>query len=127
MSYNYKYDAFKILKESSDLAIYDNKMITSMFEDTNSPATNNYLEKLYSSVIDKKHVDFGDIPNSKGNIEKYSGYASMNEILEILDVFAKEKNSVSLASYIKIVKDSISYLRINSNRYQKDSYLKMIL
>ncbi len=117
--YNYKQDAFKILKESSDLAVYDNKHVNAIFEDINSPATNNYLEKLYSSVIDKSHVDFGDIPNSRGNIEKYSGYASMNEILDTLEVFAREKKSSSLANYIKIVKDSISYLKINSSRYQK--------
>ena len=38
----------------------------------------------FDKVIEKGHVDFGDIPTSKGNIENYKGYQNMVEILDVI-------------------------------------------
>lgn len=60
-------------------AEYEN--IQNVLEDANSPVTKKYQEKLFQSVIDKKHINFGSIPKSEGNIRNYEGYPNMNKIL----------------------------------------------
>ena len=57
-------DAAFILSESDHLSTSDLRKYTAMFEDTTSPITNRYVEKLYDSVIKKGHVDFDKIPDS---------------------------------------------------------------
>lgn len=44
----------------------------------------NMVNKLFVSAIEKSHIDFDDIPKSKGDITKYTGYKSMVECLELL-------------------------------------------
>lgn len=53
---------------------------------------NNMINKLFDSAINKSHVDFGDIPKSKGDITKFNGYKSMVESLEILRNLALKNN-----------------------------------
>lgn len=68
-----------------------------ILEDATNPATSKYMEKLYQQVLDKKHVDFGDIPKSKGNIRNYSGYQSLKEVLETMQGLMTGVRSTSRA------------------------------
>ena len=58
------YTAVNILTESENASISEQRNIQTILEDTESPITNKYLEKLYDSVVSKSHIDFDDIPNS---------------------------------------------------------------
>ena len=43
------------------------------------------LQKLYTDILANSNIDFGDIPDSKGNITKYTGYNQMVEAIEMLN------------------------------------------
>jgi len=51
--------------------------------DMNS-VNNNMVSRLFKSAIEKSHIDYDDIPKSKGDITKYDGYKSMVESLGLL-------------------------------------------
>lgn len=117
--YNPMYEAVQILAESQNPTRKEEIEIQTILEDTNSPITNKYLEKLYASVIDKGHIDFDNIPNSKGNIVEYSGYTNMIEVLENVLKLASDNKSQSVVTYVEVVKESISHMRSLSPIYRK--------
>ncbi|HAU85643.1 MAG TPA: hypothetical protein DCW90_09100 [Lachnospiraceae bacterium] len=80
------------LLAGSDEAYQAMKMLP-VLEDVTSPVTVRATERLFSQVIDKKHIDFDKIPDSKGDIRTYAGYATMKETLyTIKEIAEKEKN-----------------------------------
>lgn len=62
----------------------ERKELFSLTEAEEVKLGNNMVTKLYTSVINKDHVDFEKIPQSKGDVTKYAGYASMVQCLDIL-------------------------------------------
>lgn len=50
------------------------------------------IQNLYASVLRRKLVDFGDIPDSKGDIEKVKYYDTTMECLNILEEVSKNNN-----------------------------------
>ena len=99
------------LKESADLHY--------ILENADSPVTRKLHEKLYKSIIDKSHIDFGDIPKSKGNIRNYSGYPTMIETLKVITQLAETEKNSNVKVYTKIVQDSIKYIEDLSSSYAK--------
>ena len=114
--YNHMRDAAFPLMESDNDNI---RNIITVLEDSESPVTRNYLEKLYDSIIKKSHVDFGDIPKSKGNIVAYSGYTNMIEILENLQSLANEYRDRDVLSYVTTIKTAIKNMSNLSELYEK--------
>lgn len=112
-------EAVQILTESEQSTRREELEIQAVLEDTKSPVTNKYLEKLYQSVIDKGHIDFGDIPNSKGNIVEYSGYTNMIEVLENVLKLASDSKSQMVITYVNTVKDAITHMRALAPVYRK--------
>lgn len=47
------------------------------------------LQKLYSDIISKSNVDFGTIPQSRGNIIKYKEYTVMEQSIESINELFK--------------------------------------
>lgn len=90
-----------------------------ILEDVNSPVTRQLQAKLYDSIIDKAHIDFGDIPKSAGNIRDYSGYGSMSETLRTIKNLAVEQGVGPVVKYADIVLQAISYIADLSTVYQK--------
>lgn len=88
------YEAATILANESNIPVV--KAIT-ILEDATNPITSKYMEKLYQQVLDKKHVDFGDIPKSKGNIHNYSGYESLKEVISTIQALSSNVKSTSRA------------------------------
>lgn len=62
----------------------ERREIFSLTEAEMHNVNNNMVGKLFNSAIEKSHIDYDDIPKSKGDITKYSGYKSMVESLELL-------------------------------------------
>ena len=90
-----------------------------LLEDANSPVTRQLQVKLYDSIIDKAHIDFGDIPKSAGNIRDYSGYGSMTDTLRTIKNLAVEQGVGPVVKYADIVLQAISYIADLSTIYQK--------
>lgn len=113
------YTAVQVLMESENPTRKEELKIQAVLEDTESPVTNKYLEKLYDSVIQKSHIDFDNIPDSKGDIVKYSGYTNMIEVLENILRIASDNRSQSVVEYVNTIKEAISNMRILSPYYKK--------
>lgn len=112
------YSAVRILTESENPTRREELNIQAVLEDTESPTTNKYIEKLYDSVISKSHIDFDDIPKTKGNIVEYSGYTNMIEVLENIMKLAVDEKAKNVIEYTNVVKDSITYMRALAPTYQ---------
>lgn len=114
-------DSIKILVESTDTKSYGSEYVSvkTILEDANSPITRKYQEKLFQSIIDKKHIDFGDIPKSAGNIKAYTGYNNMMDVLNSIDGLANEQKNKEVMGYVAVVKKSISNIENLSSSYAK--------
>ena len=109
-------DATKILCEGTDDSYVK---VQAILEDVESPITKTYKEKLFESIISRSHIDFGDIPKSKGDITKYSGYQSMLDCLHSLLKVANEEKSKELTNAVNTVLTAIENIRALRNVYVK--------
>ncbi len=116
--------AVSILMESEDSPRREQIAIQAVLEDSNSPVKNKYLEKLFDSVINKGHIDFDNIPISKGNIVEYVGYTNMIEVLENIMKLASDSKSQTVIEYVSIVKEAIANMRALAPVYQKGFKLR---
>lgn len=80
MSRDYVTDIF--INNATSLA--EKREILSLTEAEQYKLNNNMVNKLFDSALKRAHVDFGDIPKSKGDITKYSGYTNMVETISVL-------------------------------------------
>ena len=122
--YDPMYTASRILLESENPTHKEELEIKTILEDAESPITNKYITKLYDSVINKDHIDFDDIPQSKGNIVEYSGYTNMIEVLENVLRLASDNKSQNVIDYTNTIKDAISNMRKLAPYYQKGYRLR---
>lgn len=98
--------------------------IVAVLEDTNSPVTKKYIEKLYDSVLSKDHIDFDNIPESKGDIRTYSGYNNMMEVLLNIERLAQEQKATNVIGYVKTVQNAIKAIENTSDLYSMGYKLK---
>lgn len=54
------------------------------------------IQKLYTDIISKSNIDFGRIPDSRGNLVKYKEYPLMQQSMDRLNVLFKGKVSDEL-------------------------------
>lgn len=83
----------RIVIEAS--SVEDKKYITMLTEAERLEVNGTLIQNLYSSVISRNTIDFGDIPDSMGDIEKVKYYESTLECLNIL------KSATDSTDYIK--------------------------
>ena len=114
MNYLFK-ESVKILTDNNT----DFKSVGTILEDVNSPVTRKFQEKLYKDVLEKKHVDFGDIPKSRGDITSYSGYSNMMDTLDTLRQLANENNASGVIKYIDIISKAVSNIQALTNIFKK--------
>ena len=114
-------DATKILCEGTDDSYVK---VQAILEDVESPITKTYKEKLFESIISRAHIDFGDIPRSKGDITKYSGYQSMLDCLHSLLKVANEEKSKELTNAVNtvlaattLISNYIDFIKTPSSNY----------
>lgn len=113
--YNLYTESLLVLRDG----INSDEYVQTILEDVNSPVTRKYQEKLYESIINKSHIDFGDIPKSNGNIRNYSGYNSMVETLDVIANLAIEEKANNVIEYVDIVKTAIHNIEELSSTYEK--------
>lgn len=83
--------AIKILYENAT-TFAERNAIAALTEAESNHISDTMITKLFQSVIDKSHVDFDNIPVSKGDITKYSGYTQMMECLGLVRQIADQNN-----------------------------------
>ena len=116
----YKYiDAAKILCEAVNGSMGDVNRTALLLEDVQSPVVSKYVEKLYDAVITKGHVDFDDIPMSRGDITKYKGYAIMTETLNTIKSLATAQGAKDVLNYVNTILTAIERMKVLSPLYQK--------
>ena len=120
MSYNPYFESIKVLCDpESPTYIKECEEAGLVLEDANSPVTRKYHEKMYKSIIEKAHIEFGDIPKSAGNIKNYSGYPAMMDTLNTIEALAEDQKAGNVLAYVKIVKDAISNIEDLSSTYEQ--------
>lgn len=87
----------------------DKKFMKSMSKQDVHQVNGALIQNLYSSVIKRKDIDFGDIPNSDGDIEKVKFYKSTVESLDTLEELYR-KNNIDEPS-VSEVKRAISNMK----------------
>ena len=63
----------------------DKKYARSMSKDDIHQVNGAAVQRLYQTTIDRKDIDFGDIPDSKGDINKVKSMGTTLESLQVLD------------------------------------------
>ena len=115
---NLFYESAKILADNpSDLLEIRKNII--FLEDKLSPVNQQLQKNLYQSLIDKKHIDFGNISLSKGNIRQYTGYNSMMETLDTMRKLAKDDNTKNVINYVDTVKETIKFMETIATTFEK--------
>ena len=117
MSYNPYFESIRVLQDANpDLGSGDIRLL---LEDVNSPVTRQFNTDILQAVIDKGHIDFGDIPRSAGDITRYSGYTTMMTTLETINKLAVDQKNATVLGYVNTIKDAVGFLRELSPVYQK--------
>ena len=104
----------KIVMEASSEE--DKKYMKSMSKDDINQINGTLLQNLYKSVIDRKNIDFGDIPDSAGDIEKMKYYANTVECLGTLEELYRKHNIED--STLMTVKNAISNMKKYRPQFQ---------
>ena len=81
------------------------------------------IGNLYQSALKRKDIDFGDIPNSKGDLQKFGGYSNMVATLDILTKLSK-KFGIRIPE-IQIVEDAVNNIRTQKVSFEKGYQLNI--
>jgi len=106
----------KILIENA-ITLKEKNQIYSLKESDQNIVNNTMISNLYKSAIEKAHVDFNDIPNSKGDLTKFSGFKSMLDSVDLLHQLSNKTN-------VKIDELDILDKAINNIINYKESFEK---
>jgi hypothetical protein len=75
------------------------------------------IGNLYQSALKKKNINFDNIPNSKGDIQRVDGYDNMLATLSVLRGLSK-KFGINIPE-IEIVEDAINNIRVHKPLFDK--------
>ena len=91
--------------------------IYALTEEQQSLVNDRMVGNLYQSALKRKDIDFGDIPNSRGDIQKFSGYDNMVATVDMLKALSK-KFGFKMAE-LEIVENAIDNIRIQKRIFEK--------
>lgn len=91
--------------------------IYSLTEAEQAVVNDKMVGNLYQSALKRKNIDFGDIPNSKGDIQKFGGYQNMVATVDMLRGLSK-KFGIRIPE-IDIVDDAINNIRIHKRTFER--------
>lgn len=90
-----------------------------ILEDSRSPVANKYMEKLFDSVVSKGHIDFDDIPTSKGVLKNYKRFPQLQETITALEGLAKEQKNAEVAAMASELQTAVANLNKLANVYSQ--------
>jgi len=106
----------KILLENAT-TFSERNQIFALTEADSAVINNTMIANLYKSAIDKSHVDFDNIPDSKGDITKYTGYVPMMKTISLLKEIAVKSN-IKIPE-LATVEQAISNITVYKDLFEK--------
>lgn len=97
--------------------------IYALTEEQQALVNDRMVGNLYQSALKRKDIDFGDIPNSKGDIQKFGGYDNMVATVNMLKALTK-KFGFKMAE-LDIVENAIDNIRIQKRIFEKGYMLNI--
>jgi hypothetical protein len=107
---------FKILTENAK-TFTERQVITTLTESEVQSVNNTMVSNLYKSAIEKAHIDFDDIPQSKGDVTRYLGYKSLTQSIEILKEISS-KNDTKIPE-LEIVENALNNIVMYREAFEK--------
>lgn len=107
---------FKILTENAK-TFTERQVITTLTESEVQSVNNTMVSNLYKSAIEKAHIDFDDIPQSKGDVTRYLGYKSLTQSIEILKEISS-KNDTKIPE-LEIVENALNNIVMYREVFEK--------
>lgn len=97
-----------------------NRYLTLLKEESQKPTqkTMDLIDRLYESLLKKSHYNYDNIPQSKGVITKYEGYANMVETLKVIDELSIEQTKKSLPE-VQIIQSAIENIERMKDVFSK--------
>ena len=89
-----------------------------VMESDNMPIKNKMGEAFFKSIQSKSNIDFGTIPNSKGNFKDWESYPTLLETMQVLDQVIQKKNPLLVAK-MNIINDAMENIASLSPNYMK--------
>lgn len=114
---NILYKAAELCCESEHPSPEEVSRVITVLEDANSPMAGKYMEKLYDSVVSKGHIDFDDIPTSKGDIGNYKRLPQLQDTIDAILQLAREQNNKAVQEMANQVITGIQNLRRLAPQY----------
>ena len=111
-----------ILIENATTFAEKNK-IYSLTEAEQAVINDRMVGNIYQSALKRRDIDFGDIPNSKGDITKFGGYDNMVATVDMLKALTK-KFGIKMHE-LNIVEDAIDNIRIQKRIFEKGYQLNI--
>lgn len=108
--------AMKILLENAK-SYSERNEVMGLMEAEAEAVNNTMVSNLYKSAIEKAYIDFDDIPESKGDITRYSGYSSMVQVLDLIEQLSVKYNTK--VPEVQIVRDAISNITAYRDSFEK--------
>ena len=94
------------------------KMLLTINEEDQSQMAKSLGHKLYDSIIDKvDKIDFGSIPNSKGDITKIENYTQLVECLSTMEGILIQYKQSTMST--DIIKDAIENIKSRTPIWEK--------
>lgn len=95
----------------------ERREIMALTESDASKVNGSLISNLYKSAINKSHINFDSIPDSEGDIEKYEGYESMVQSLNLLDELAEaQKTKIPETKIVRTAINNINNLKVYYQR-----------
>lgn len=116
-TFNPLQDSVNILRENAS-SLFEKHQIEAILEDATSPVQMKYNQKIYDAVLNKKHIDFDNIPESKGDIDQYVGTKNMKETLRIIKGM-NEFQKTNVIDYVKTIEEAIANIQGLRDVYKK--------
>lgn len=111
-----------ILIENATTFTEKNK-IYSLTEAEQAVVNDRMVGNIYQSALKRRDIDFGDIPNSKGDITKFGGYDNMVATVDMLKALTK-KFGIKMQELI-VVEEAIDNIRIQKRIFEKGYQLNI--
>lgn len=103
---------------------YTRKKILNLNEEEQNSVLISLTSKLYNMIVDKIDVvDFGDIPGTKGDIEKLPSYKKLRACIEILEKIFKEYREDTKP--VQVIEDALDNLKAYDDIFMQSFMLKI--
>ncbi len=111
-------DVFGILFENAKTYSERKKLdITLEGEVMQQSVATQLITKLYTSAVEKAHIDFEDLPKTRGDFSKYKGYKELQDSINLLEDLTKAQG-LKVAE-IQVVKTAVENITARKDIYER--------